>query len=174
MTRGANGGIAIHDLNRVQLIGHLGQDPETTYTGHRYSPDHLQRSDQRSLEGCGRPGTGSDRVDTVHRLGCAGRDLRAVCVQRQPRLRRRPAPYAAVGGCRNRRTPCPRRDRARRPHPTRPPRWSDSNQGRGARVELPTLRPPSSLARIGYAYREVAAPLPDRTADHRPSRPDGA
>src|SRR5919202_1295680 len=29
---GANGGITMNDLNRVQLIGHLGQDPETKYT----------------------------------------------------------------------------------------------------------------------------------------------
>ena len=50
----------MQDLNRVQLIGHLGQDPETKYTGHRYSPDHLQRSDQRSLEGCGRPRADGD------------------------------------------------------------------------------------------------------------------
>ena len=29
---GANGGITMKDLNRVQLIGHLGQDPEVKYT----------------------------------------------------------------------------------------------------------------------------------------------
>src|SRR5918911_855759 len=29
---GANGGTTMKDLNRVQLIGHLGHDPEVTYT----------------------------------------------------------------------------------------------------------------------------------------------
>ena len=33
LTRGANGGITMNDLNRVQLIGHLGQDPEVKYMG---------------------------------------------------------------------------------------------------------------------------------------------
>src|ERR687885_924117 len=32
LRRGANGGITMKDLNRVQLIGHLGHDPEVTYT----------------------------------------------------------------------------------------------------------------------------------------------
>ena len=32
LTRGANGGITMKVLNRVQLIGHLGQDPEVTST----------------------------------------------------------------------------------------------------------------------------------------------
>src|ERR687885_1859517 len=32
LTRGANGGTTMHDLNRVQRIGHVGQDPEVTYT----------------------------------------------------------------------------------------------------------------------------------------------
>src|ERR671932_1149297 len=30
--RGANGGITMSDLNRVQHIGHLGHDPQVTYT----------------------------------------------------------------------------------------------------------------------------------------------
>src|SRR5919199_3177478 len=32
LTRGARGGTTVKDLNRVQLIGHLGHDPEVTYT----------------------------------------------------------------------------------------------------------------------------------------------
>src|ERR671933_2445464 len=32
LRRGARGGTTVQDLNRVQLIGHLGHDPETKYT----------------------------------------------------------------------------------------------------------------------------------------------
>src|ERR671932_2919510 len=32
LTRGARGGTAVNDLNRVQLIGHVGHDPEVKYT----------------------------------------------------------------------------------------------------------------------------------------------
>src|SRR5919202_463269 len=32
LTRGVNGGITMKDLNRVQLIGRLGHDPEVKYT----------------------------------------------------------------------------------------------------------------------------------------------
>src|ERR687885_301939 len=32
LTRGARGGTTMKDVNRVQLIGHVGQDPEVTYT----------------------------------------------------------------------------------------------------------------------------------------------
>ncbi len=39
------------DLNRVELIGHLGADPIVMYTGPGHRADDVQRRDQPALEG---------------------------------------------------------------------------------------------------------------------------
>ena len=43
----------MNDLNRVQLIGHVGQDPEVTYTA-----TGTARTTFRVASGGGEPGTG--------------------------------------------------------------------------------------------------------------------
>ena len=44
----------MHDLNRVELIGHLGQDPEVTYTATGIAHP-VQCGDQPAVEGWGWP-----------------------------------------------------------------------------------------------------------------------
>ena len=61
----------MHDLHRVQRIGHLGLDPEVTYTA-TGTAHHVQRGNQPAMEGCGRLRTGSHRVDALHRMGQPG------------------------------------------------------------------------------------------------------
>lgn len=54
---------------------------------------------QQHLDGCRWSGTDRDGVDALRHLGQAGRDRPAVCPQRQPRVRRRPALYYLLPSC---------------------------------------------------------------------------
>ena len=97
----------MNDLNRGQLIGHLGHDPEVAYTATGTARTTF------SMAISARWKDADGRVQEIIEWSrCvawgAGRGLRPVCHQGRPRLRGRATPYPALAGCRDRRTPCPR------------------------------------------------------------------
>ena len=59
----------MRDLNCVQLIGRLGQDPEVHYTGTGTARTTFSIVTNRTWTDMDGPGANRDRVDALHRVG---------------------------------------------------------------------------------------------------------
>ena len=95
----------MHDLNRVQLIGHVGHDPDVTYTA--TGTARTTFSVATSYHWKDTDGHVEEATEWTRCIAWGA--LRPVYGQRQPRLPSRAAAHGTLGGCRDRRAAAPRR-----------------------------------------------------------------
>ncbi len=128
------------NINRVVLVGNLTRDPELRHTPSRNGG--LRPADRGQHATQGRRDRPVDREAELlrhHRLGPAGRELRAVPVEGPPGRDRRPPRVARVGRAGRHEASGGRGDRRQRPVPGRSRR---RRRGRRATSSCPQVRRP--------------------------------
>ena len=141
------------NINRVVLVGNLTRDPELRHTPSGTAVCGLRHRGQHAPQG--RRDRSVDREAELlrhHRLGPAGRELRAVPREGPPGRDRRPPRVARVGRPGRHQAAGGRGDRGHRPVPGRPRRGGRRREpvrsGRGARPRpTPTSRQPTTTSR---------------------------